>query len=64
MCFMCGMTLSECADNNKDHKCDVCGKQLTDHTGGTATCKEKAVCAVCGQAYGELTAHTYKTEWT
>ena len=63
-CDPCGKTLSECADNNKDHKCDVCGKQLTDHTGGTATCKEKAVCAVCGQAYGELTAHTYKTEWT
>ncbi len=63
-CDLCGKTLSECADDNKDHKCDVCGKQLTDHTGGTATCKEKAVCAVCGQAYGELTAHTYKTEWT
>ena len=63
-CDLCGKTLSECADNNKDHKCDVCGKQLTDHTGGTATCKEKAVCTVCGQAYGELTAHTYKTEWT
>ena len=63
-CDLCGKTLSECADENKDHKCDVCGKQLTDHTGGTATCKEKAVCTVCGQAYGELTAHTYKTEWT
>lgn len=63
-CDLCGKTLSECADVNKDHKCDVCGKQLTDHTGGTATCKEKAVCTVCGQAYGELTAHTYKTEWT
>ena len=63
-CDLCGKTLSECADDNKDHKCDVCGKQLTDHTGGTATCKEKAVCTVCGQAYGELTAHTYKTEWT
>ena len=63
-CDLCGKTLSECADENKDHTCDVCGKQLTDHTGGTATCKEKAVCTVCGQAYGELTAHTYKTEWT
>ena len=63
-CDLCGKTLSECAGENKDHKCDVCGKQLTDHTGGTATCKEKAVCTVCGQAYGELTAHTYKTEWT
>ena len=24
------------------------------HTGGTATCAEKAVCDVCGKAYGEL----------
>ena len=31
------------------------------HTGGTATCTEKAVCEVCGKAYGELDPknHTY-----
>ena len=63
-CDLCGKTLSECADNNKDHKCDVCGKQLTVHTGGTATCTEKATCSICGQEYGELAAHTYKTEWS
>lgn len=27
---------------------------LSEHTGGTATCTEKAICEVCGQAYGEL----------
>ena len=63
-CDLCGKTLSECADVNKDHKCDVCGKQLTVHTGGTATCTEKATCSICGQEYGELAAHTYKTEWS
>ena len=63
-CDICGKTLSECADGNKDHKCDVCGKQLTVHTGGTATCTEKATCSICGQEYGELAAHTYKTEWS
>ena len=63
-CDLCGKTLSECADGNKDHKCDVCGKQLTVHTGGTATCTEKATCSICGQEYGELAAHTYKTEWS
>ena len=63
-CDLCGKTLSECADNNKDHKCDVCGKQLTVHTGGTATCTEKATCSICGQEYGELAAHNYKTEWS
>ena len=29
----------------------------TEHAGGTATCKEKAVCATCGTAYGEFGAH-------
>ena len=50
-------------DANNDHNCDVCGKKMSDHTGGTATCKEKATCTICGQKYGELAAHTYKTEW-
>ena len=63
-CDLCGKTLSECADDNKDHKCDACGKQLTVHTGGTATCTEKATCSICGQEYGELAAHNYKTEWS
>ena len=25
-----------------------------EHTGGTATCKDKAICEVCGESYGEL----------
>ncbi len=27
------------------------------HAGGTATCTERAVCAICGERYGELLAH-------
>lgn len=27
------------------------------HSGGAATCTDRAVCAVCGEAYGELGAH-------
>lgn len=30
-----------------------------DHTGGTATCKDKAKCAVCGKTYGELDAKNH-----
>ena len=30
------------------------------HTGGTATCTAKAVCARCGKEYGELGEH----QWT
>ena len=51
-------------DANNDHNCDVCGWKMSDHTGGTATCKEKATCTICGQKYGELAAHNYKTEWS
>ena len=29
------------------------------HTGGTATCTERAVCEVCGNAYGELNANNH-----
>ena len=62
----CGDKKDEAAhvDANKDHNCDVCGKKMSDHTGGTATCKDKATCTICGQKYGELAAHNYKTEWS
>ena len=32
---------------------------VTAHTGGTATCTDKAVCSVCGMKYGELTPHVF-----
>ena len=40
-------------------KCGSCGykTEWENHTGGTATCTAKAVCSVCGEAYGELAAH-------
>ena len=31
-----------------------------EHTGGTATCKNKAVCSICGKEYGEYGDHNYK----
>ena len=58
-CDVCGKILSKCADTNKDHKCDLCGKTLSEHTGGTATRKDKAKCAVCGESYGELDANNH-----
>ena len=51
-------------DANNDHNCDVCGRKTSDHTGGTATCTEQATCSICGQKYGDLAAHSYKTEWS
>lgn len=38
----------------KGHKCDICGKTLSSCSGGTATCKDKAICEHCGEPYGEL----------
>ena len=41
--------------------CDSCKmntRRAASHTGGTATCTERAVCEVCNEPYGELAAHT------
>ena len=53
-CDYCGEALSECIDADNNHICDICGNVLSDHIGGKATCKDKAICGICGKAYGEL----------
>ena len=53
-CDYCSETLSECIDADNNHICDICGNVLSDHVGGKATCKDKAICGICGKAYGEL----------
>lgn len=47
----------------KCSKCDASDIR-EDHSGGMATCKDQAVCSVCGAAYGELNPdhHTGGTE--
>ena len=55
--------------NNWGHggKCTVCGYEgavPNKHTGGTATCTEKAVCADCGYPYGEPLGHKWSNAWT
>ncbi|MBP3592741.1 MAG: fimbrillin family protein [Clostridia bacterium] len=46
--------------------CSLCGTITTpakdSHTGGTATCTEKAVCAVCSTAYGTVDANNHIDE--
>lgn len=73
-CSVCGYKTGVAAHsltknvNETQHqvKCESCGykTEWENHTGGTATCTAKAVCSVCGEAYGELAAHvadsTYK----
>lgn len=63
-CQRCGKTLEDLRDelNSAGFKINEKWYELsrkTAHTGGTATCTEKAVCDECGDAYGELGAHRY-----
>ena len=54
ICDYCEKTISNHEDADKNHVCDYCGKTITNHTGGKATCKDKAICDICGKSYGEL----------
>ena len=42
-------------------KKDSSHTETANCSGGTATCTEKAICAVCKTSYGETTPHTYGT---
>ena len=56
----------ECANENCDVT-DNAGKDgYAEHSGGMATCTEKAVCTHCGQSYGETNPvnHTGTEQWT
>ena len=49
-------------DSTHTRKCTVdgcTGSETKDCSGGTATCKDKARCAVCGKTYGELDAKNH-----
>ena len=79
-CYVCGATFGEIdthghkagsswsSDGLKHwNECvNGCGAKMNyaSHTGGTATCTEKAKCSVCGSEYGSLAEHTYAESWT
>lgn len=64
--------------NDEYYICDDCGKIFAsdgitelegipyrpfgDHKGGTATCRSKAVCTVCGLSYGDYGSHNYTAQ--
>ena len=60
-----GHTFSEWVSNGDGthtRQCTVDGSnglETKDCSGGTATCTERAVCEVCGKAYGELNANNH-----
>lgn len=49
------------SDGDKHWKECACGDIAEEekHSGGTATCKEKAICEICNSRYGELKPHEY-----
>lgn len=60
------LTIADHADgDDADHECDTCLGDVgeTCH-GGTATCKDKAVCAECGQPYGDVNPNNHVGERT
>ena len=45
--------------------CSVCNwtiGEATEHTGGTATCQDPAVCEACGESYGELAPNNHASK--
>ena len=56
----------ECANESCDVTDNAGKKGYAEHSGGTATCTEKAVCTHCGQSYGETDPanHTGTEQWT
>ena len=51
---------ANCDVKNNDSKKDGYGA----HTGGTATCTQRATCTVCGAEYGDVLGHDFTTSWT
>ena len=64
-CSVCHKTngdKSAHTNTKNKHICDTCGRKLSDHEGGTATCSEKAICTICGEKYGNFAEHSFG-EW-
>lgn len=59
--YYCRLTYSNAATAGVSMKSDVVTATITEceHTGGEATCTEKAKCEICGAEYGEPLGHDY-----
>lgn len=59
--YYCRLTYSNAATAGVSMKSDVVTATITEceHSGGEATCTEKAKCEICGAEYGEMKPHSY-----
>lgn len=52
-------------DTTRHKKSCICGDvEYGIHSGGTATCQDKAICEDCGEEYGDLAGHNHATAWS
>ena len=59
--YYCRLTYSNAATAGVSMKSNVVTATITEceHSGGKATCTEKAKCEICGAEYGEMKPHSY-----
>ena len=59
--YYCRLTYSNAATAGVSMKSDVVTATITEceHSGGEATCTNKAKCEICGAEYGEMLPHSY-----
>lgn len=59
--YYCSLTYSNATTAGVSMKSDVVTATITEceHSGGEATCTEKAKCEICGAEYGEPLSHDY-----
>ena len=62
--YGCAVAIGDHKAGEGKHTCDYCGAVMSKCSGGTATCKDKAICEICGKPYGEKdsTNHVGGTE--
>lgn len=57
---------SDWKSNETEHwQVCTCGAVFhkAEHSGGTATCTQRATCTVCGAEYGDVLGHDFTTSW-
>lgn len=57
-CTSCDALIEQAEHVWQNGACITCGYACL-HSGGQATCEQRAQCAVCGEAYGALGEHVY-----
>lgn len=51
-------------DGTHSRHCTCNAVETQNCSGGTATCTQRATCAVCGAEYGDALGHDFTTSWT